>query len=574
MPEEYRIHFGFSKSKRYQQALELASYAHKHEIQNSGPDIWHTLSFTEEQTDLMALIHQTTKGFRYPQCDGVDIHKLLIYAKHGEYTYIYDSPGTRERVQSVANNIMTTHNFDLSALATFIKCTYVTPIFADIKRVISRLASEGYLETHDPKTQSRISPTRKPKEHNPIYAEIRDYIGRGQYREAIEKYYEALGDKPYGELNEELLYLKRLGNIQLCGRDILIFKPESSRSDLIKANIWEYCSCIDSILAGFEKAGRRSLTEILIKSIPTLEELIQRKQEWFSTGIYLWEGELKRDTTRVTADFWGTFKVPKGRLFDRYPNVLIYHWDEEEAPDAFGSRGIWTLYAPSYVEEEILKKGFHLLGIAACGPTMGKRGTRKKAAVEFTSLTSLNDVEVSKYFCNGVNYTGRRHSIGGKDFYEIDVVKKAPWNMDRTFPSLGEQAEDVLRESENLLRKQHGLPGIGEGWVSEMRLYNLVKEIFPDAQHHVTPNWLKPQELDVYVPSRNLAFEYQGIQHYQSIDFFGGEDGFSQRQELDARKKRKCKSSGVVLIEWRFDEPIDRVLLTMKLEAVNVKIVP
>jgi len=41
------------------------------------------------------------------------------------------------------------------------------------------------------------------------------------YKEAVRKYYDILGDKFYGELHNELIYLKRLAKIPLVGRDLI-----------------------------------------------------------------------------------------------------------------------------------------------------------------------------------------------------------------------------------------------------------------------------------------------------------------------------------------------------------------
>ena len=273
----------------------------------------------------------------------------------------------------------------------------------------------------------------------------------------------------------------------------------------------------------------------------------------------------------MTTDFFETFRCPKGRLFDQYPNPLIYHWDEEEACDYVFLPALWTTHKSSFVEEEIFRKGLHLSGIEAYKHRRWRLWASKKREPDFTSLQSLQDVNISKYGVSGIQYTGRTHQISGKDFHEINLLRKATWNIKRSLPSLEELAEDVLREAENLIREKHGLPRIGEGWVSEMQLYNLVKEVFLDAQHHVVPAWLKPQELDVYVPSKKLAFEYQGMQHYEPVEFFGGAEALERRRRLDARKKRKCLLNGIVLIEWRFDEPIDRATFLQKLKAAKVK---
>jgi hypothetical protein len=401
---------------------------------------------------------------------------------------------------------------------------------------------------------------------------IHRFIADNQYLEAIAKYYELLGEITHSELHQELLYLKRLANVELAGRDILAFKNESSRSDLINGNLWEYCSCIESVLETFRAAGRASPLQILTDAVPTMEQLIQHKQRESSTQVYLWDGQFKRDSTIVTADFFGLFKCPKGRLFDRYPNPLIYHRDEEQDPDEVSHPALCTTYPPNFVKENILSKGLRLAGIEAYAHRGWRLSRSKRREPDFTSLQSLQDVYVSNYGVSAIKYTGRTHAIGDTLFYEIDLLRKAPWLIKRSTPPLSEIVDDILREAENLLRERHGLPRIGEGWVSEMQLYDLVQEHFADAQHHVSPSWLKPQELDVYVASKKLAFEYQGIQHFEPLEFFGGPEALNRRLALDERKRSKCRSAGVVLIEWRFDEPIVRTSLLEKLRSTNIEV--
>ena len=109
----------------------------------------------------------------------------------------------------------------------------------------------------------------------------------------------------------------------------------------------------------------------------------------------------------------------------------------------------------------------------------------------------------------------------------------------------------LLRRSENDVRKEAGLPEIGEGWVSETELYRLIVDAFPDTPvlQHARPQWLKSQHFDVYLPAHNVALEYQGRQHFEAIDFFGGEEALRRRREQDARKRRLCRKIGCILIE-------------------------
>lgn len=101
-------------------------------------------------------------------------------------------------------------------------------------------------------------------------------------------------------------------------------------------------------------------------------------------------------------------------------------------------------------------------------------------------------------------------------------------------------------------------------WKSELSLFRIVHKAYPDTLYQYRPEWLSSQSLDIYIPSLHIAIEYQGIQHYQSIDFFGGEEALIQRQILDDKKRELCKENNVILIEWPYSlEPTKTNLKTI-----------
>jgi len=105
--------------------------------------------------------------------------------------------------------------------------------------------------------------------------------------------------------------------------------------------------------------------------------------------------------------------------------------------------------------------------------------------------------------------------------------------------------------AENLVRESKGLPKIGEGWISETELFYKIKKAFPKHKviHHGRVEWLGMQHFDIYFPKINIAIEYQGKQHTEPIEFFGGETGLSQRIKNDMIKKKKCEENECTLIE-------------------------
>ena len=46
----------------------------------------------------------------------------------------------------------------------------------------------------------------------------------------------------------------------------------------------------------------------------------------------------------------------------------------------------------------------------------------------------------------------------------------------------------------------------------------------------------RPLKFDFYIPDLGILIEYDGIQHYEPSDFFGGIKAFKKLQEYDSKK--------------------------------------
>lgn len=91
--------------------------------------------------------------------------------------------------------------------------------------------------------------------------------------------------------------------------------------------------------------------------------------------------------------------------------------------------------------------------------------------------------------------------------------------------------------------------GLGERICREF-FEQLFKKNFPKSR----PKWLiNPEnhqmELDGYCKKLGLAFEYQGIQHYNHIEYFQSKQQFIKRKRDDREKERLCKEHGVILVK-------------------------
>jgi len=124
----------------------------------------------------------------------------------------------------------------------------------------------------------------------------------------------------------------------------------------------------------------------------------------------------------------------------------------------------------------------------------------------------------------------------------------------------------LLPDSEN------GLLQVKNAWKGEVALAHLVKRFFPDASREYSPSWLKGQRIDVFIPSLQVALEFHGQQHYEPVEYFGGRKGFLRTKERDQRKAQACREAGVILIEWKYSEPIDDLILRKKLKTVGIEV--
>jgi len=116
--------------------------------------------------------------------------------------------------------------------------------------------------------------------------------------------------------------------------------------------------------------------------------------------------------------------------------------------------------------------------------------------------------------------------------------------------ALNNEFKRVIRESENTVRVEKDLPKVGEGWISETELYYKLSQHYPNENivHHGKPHWIKRQHLDIFLPKRNIAIEYQGLQHLEPVEYFGGIESFKKQQRMDKKKKKICELNDCHLI--------------------------
>ena len=125
----------------------------------------------------------------------------------------------------------------------------------------------------------------------------------------------------------------------------------------------------------------------------------------------------------------------------------------------------------------------------------------------------------------------------------------------------------ILNYIENQVRVDLNYSRVGEAWKRETELANIVKSLYPGYEviTHFRGSFLEGLELDIYIPTINLAIEYQGLQHYKPIDHWGGEEALQKTKERDIRKKELCMQNKIKLIYFKYDEEINKDNVMMKI---------
>jgi len=129
------------------------------------------------------------------------------------------------------------------------------------------------------------------------------------------------------------------------------------------------------------------------------------------------------------------------------------------------------------------------------------------------------------------------------------------------------QERTIMNVVENTVREKFGAKRIGEAWVTETILYYMVESLVNEKQvlRHYRPDFLEGLELDIFIPHLNLGIEYQGLQHFEPVSHWGGEEAFERTRERDIRKKHLCTLNNVRLVYFSYNEQITEELVKVRL---------
>jgi len=140
-----------------------------------------------------------------------------------------------------------------------------------------------------------------------------------------------------------------------------------------------------------------------------------------------------------------------------------------------------------------------------------------------------------------------------RELISVDREKaKALWKSYTT------QKHQIWNIIESEVRLKFGHKRVGEAWSSETILYYIISSLFSGKQihRHYRPDFMNGLELDIYIEDIKLAIEYQGVQHFEPIEHWGGLKSLKELKKRDKMKANLCKLVGIDLVYFNYDEPL------------------
>ena len=199
--------------------------------------------------------------------------------------------------------------------------------------------------------------------------------------------------------------------------------------------------------------------------------------------------------------------------------------------------------------------------------------------MDLNGYVNINYIkELSKYISEEMKYTTwpiKSLCIDGKLPEKIsrkNLLDLANGLFKHELNLLSKEADSKLRAVKKMPEKIK--------WVQESLLFAKIKESFPEdiVLSQGAPDFLELQRFDIQIPKKNIAIEFNGIQHYEPVDFFGGIEGFKETVRRDDKKRKLCLKNNVKLIEVKEGYDYDMLISVingnedLESEKHNIKI--
>ena len=152
-----------------------------------------------------------------------------------------------------------------------------------------------------------------------------------------------------------------------------------------------------------------------------------------------------------------------------------------------------------------------------------------------------------------------------REYYEKGLVN----NANRLLTKLEKQQRNIKKFVEDEVRYKFGT--IAELWKNESSLYSIIRSLYPNSTvyRRYRPPYLHGLEFDIFIEEMNLALEYQGMQHFEPVEHWGGIKYLRYVRSHDQYKKEICDKLGISLVYFNYKDKITKENVQMKLLPFN-----
>ncbi len=218
-----------------------------------------------------------------------------------------------------------------------------------------------------------------------------------------------------------------------------------------------------------------------------------------------------------------------------------------------------------------------------------KKGNKEYAIAFTTQKPNKYMNKLCKSIINGNGFNGDIRALNG-DFYKLYKSLNGIKREQRVenhlkyfyFDKYFREKDDVWRYADKVLlnvknveydaeeRSSYKIPV--NRWVSEEQVYNIVKKLFKEynVYYQYRPFYLissigGQMSYDIFISKLNIAIEYQGKQHFEPIEYFGGEEAYKRTVKRDKEKLELSKKNDITLVYVNYWEDISVDLIREKL---------
>jgi len=152
-------------------------------------------------------------------------------------------------------------------------------------------------------------------------------------------------------------------------------------------------------------------------------------------------------------------------------------------------------------------------------------------------IKKSREIHGDKYDYSLVEYVDSHTEV--EIIYNNVVYKQKPYNHLSGKSPRGTENRNVSKGELNI-----------EKYLIEHRIDFIKQHWFVDCRN------ILPLPFDFYLPKLNTLIEYDGKQHFESVDLFGGEKGLKIRKECDSIKNKYCEKNRISLLRISYLEDV------------------